>query len=57
MAAEVISLGEWLDHVPLPVFSCCGWGLVAGLAGKEGGNGEAENEQNKRKREKWEGTW
>lgn len=57
MAAEVISLGEWLDYVPLPFFSCCGWGLVAGLAGKQGGKEEAENEQNKRKREKWERTW
>lgn len=40
MAAEVISLGEWLDHIPLPDFSCCGWGLVVGLAGKEGGKGD-----------------
>lgn len=42
MAAEVISLGVWLDHIPLPVFSCCGWGFVAGLAGREGGDGEKE---------------
>lgn len=47
MAAEVISLGVWLDHIPLPVFSCCGWGLVVGLAGREGGDGEREKEGKK----------
>lgn len=34
VAAEVISLGEWLDHNPHPVFSCCGWGFrLCGGAG------------------------
>lgn len=35
MAAEVISMGVRLDHIPLPVFSCCGWGFVVGQAGRE----------------------
>lgn len=51
MAAEVISLGVWLDHIPLPVFSCCGWGFVVGLAGRKGGDGETEKERAKRGRE------
>lgn len=34
MAAEVISLGVWLDHIPLPVFSCYGRGFVVGQAGR-----------------------
>lgn len=54
MAAEVISLGVWLDQIPLPVFSCCGWGFVVGLAGREGGDGETEKE---RGRGREEGTW
>ncbi len=45
MAAEVISLGVWLDHIPLPVFSCCGWSSVVGLAGRKGGDGEREREK------------
>lgn len=49
VAAEVISQGVWLDHIPLPVFSCCGWGFVVGLAGRKGGDGETERER-KRKR-------
>ena len=47
MAAEVISLGVWLDHIPLPVFSCCGWGFVVELAGREGGDGERTKERKK----------
>lgn len=50
MAAEVISLGVWLDHIPLPVFSCCGWGFVVGLAGRKGGDGQRKKEHRKRKR-------
>lgn len=56
-AAEVISLGEWLDHIPLPVFSCCGWGLVVGLGEKEGGRERQRIYGIKEKGEKWEGTW
>lgn len=56
MAAEVISLGVWLDHIPLPVFSCCGWGLVVGPAGREGGDGETEKERaRERERERKRG--
>lgn len=40
VAAEVISLGVRLDHIPPTVFSCCGWGLVARLAGRKGGDGQ-----------------
>lgn len=61
MAAEVISLGVWLDHIPLPVFSCCGWGLVVGQAerereveGEEGEVGEVEKDMVK---DKWRGRW
>lgn len=36
VAAEVISLGVWLDHIPLPVFSCCGWGWLEEREGMEG---------------------
>lgn len=50
MAAEVISLGVWLDHIPLPVFACRGWGSVVGLAGRKGGDGQRKKEHRKRKR-------
>lgn len=53
MAAEVISLGVWLDHIPLPVFSCCGWGLVVGLAGRKGGDGETQKEREQKEEERW----
>lgn len=56
MAAEVISLGVWLDHIPPPVFSCCGWGFVVGLAEREGGDGGTER-KSKRKGEGEEERW
>lgn len=57
MAAEVISLGVWLDHIPLPVFSCCGWGFVVGLAGRKGGDGETEKERERGREQRDEKRW
>lgn len=52
VAAEVISLGVWLDHIPLPVFSCCGWGFAVGLFWKKR-RGWTEKERAQKEEERW----